>query len=400
MLGETYGKGEDDLFSLNKSCDKIQHLGLEEMEILDDAISYLHKVSRGRYPDKSRKRTKNKGATFSRRLDHLLQEQIQSSKNVAGVSLGKHYEPLSMSTTFIEREKSTLDLNKSQSAKVGLKSRQAWDYHSHFPGELYTVKWEPQLLRKLHDSVKHVMKEVSEHAAAEILKHTVLHTMVSAISMSSALMHITKLIDGPWVLALARADEAGVLLANSFLDPKAGHRPVNLIGFSMGARIVYSCLKELARHQEIWEKQQEMKDANCGEFCGRIGNSSERGTPARSRETVSTYVREPAGIIEDAILMGLPADISKRSWVKSRQICSGRLINCFCPNDLILSIMFRYERMSMLTNCGTSAVKVDGVENYDVSHLISSHSDYCVMAKDILHLVKFGEPSPVGVNTF
>ena len=62
--------------------------------------------------------------------------------------------------------------------------------------------------------------------------------------------------------------------------------------------------------------------------------------------------------------------------------------------------MFRYERMSLLSTCGTSSVKVDGVENHDVSNFIKSHSDYCVMAKDILHLVKFGEPSPVRVNIF
>jgi len=32
------------------------------------------------------------------------------------------------------------------------------------------------------------------------------------------------------------------------------------------------------------------------------------------------------------------------------------------------------------------------VENYDVTSLVTSHSDYCLAVNDILELVKYGQP--------
>ncbi len=58
-----------------------------------------------------------------------------------------------------------------------------------------------------------------------------------------------------------RPDRAGVELAKSLIDSTAGHRPVNLAGFGLGARGLYSCLKALARYQQIWEAHQSKKKA-------------------------------------------------------------------------------------------------------------------------------------------
>jgi len=205
----------------------------------------------------------------------------------------------------------------------------------------------------------------------EILRHTAVATLLTAIAIPAAMIGVTNAIDETWGLAINRAEEAGIELANCLLENQAGHRPISLLGFSMGARIIYTCLKELAKHQEIWE---DLRDD--------------------PEEQVKKYSREPASIVEDVVLMGLPNHYSSRSWKDMRRIISGRLINCLSKNDFILKFLFNFKRMSGILRpvCGTISIDLPGVENYDVTNFITSHSDYCLAVNDILDLVKFGQP--------
>lgn len=56
------------------------------------------------------------------------------------------------------------------------------------------------------------------------------------------------MIDHAWVVALDRAQKAGVLLAHTLMAGGHGDRPVILVGYSMGARLIFHCLLELCRH--------------------------------------------------------------------------------------------------------------------------------------------------------
>lgn len=56
------------------------------------------------------------------------------------------------------------------------------------------------------------------------------------------------MIDHAWVVALDRAQKAGVLLAQTLMAGGHGDRPVILVGYSMGARLIFHCLLELCRH--------------------------------------------------------------------------------------------------------------------------------------------------------
>lgn len=75
--------------------------------------------------------------------------------------------------------------------------------------------------------------------------------------MLTILVKLTDLIDGSWTIAIERSDEAGRELARSLLLSRDGHRPVTLVGYSMGASAINSCLKELAKYQEKWETMRE-----------------------------------------------------------------------------------------------------------------------------------------------
>ena len=290
-----------------------------------------------------------------------------------------------------------------------------WDYTAEYGGELYTVRWESDLLMELCDSVTDMVVDVLGAGTRELLKQTALATLVTAIAIPYAMVRAADSIDSVWTLAVERADEAGVELAKSLLDSQAGHRPVTLLGFSMGARAVYSCLKELARHQEKWEDQRERRreeeetataaagdpsssTSGDGDIRGssKSTKTNDKKSNRGSSEEERVYLREPASIVEDVILMGLPNHVSLPSWFAARRIVSGRLVNCYSTKDLILSVLFQYKRLTGVLRpvCGCAPVRVPGVENYDITHMLNSHADYTLIVCDVLRLVRHGQPRP------
>jgi len=93
--------------------------------------------------------------------------------------------------------------------------------------------------------------------------------------------------------------------------------------------------------------------------------------------------------------MGLPKYLNLRKWEKCREIVSGRLVNVFCRTDKILTLLFRYKHKmgSYKDVCGTCAIAVPGIENFNASHIIKGdHVSYCAFAGDILKQIKFSQP--------
>jgi len=280
-----------------------------------------------------------------------------------------------------------------------------WDWKTTYGGEMYTVKWESRLLTQICDCVMDFAVDVVSGATRQILKQTILHTLLSAVVWPTYLLNLAHMIDGDWTIAVERADEAGVVLAKTLLYSSAGQRPVTLVGYSFGARIIYSCLKELARYQEEWEHYHELLEESIAAEASPASN----GKAPREDRRLTKYkqkmkgMREPASIVEDAVLMGLPNHLSLSSWKACRQIVAGRLVNCYSNNDLILSLMFQAKRFSggsfnngmfsiLKPVCGTCPVEEPGVENVDCSDLILGHQDYCLETGKVLERIGFGEP--------
>lgn len=275
-----------------------------------------------------------------------------------------------------------------------------WDWKTTYGGEMYTVKWESKLLTQICDCVVDLAVDVVSGATRQILKQTILATLLSAVIWPTYLLNLAHMIDGDWTIAVERADEAGVVLAKTLLYSRAGRRPVTLVGYSFGARIIYSCLKELARYQEEWEQYQELlEEINT---TGNRGRYQDHRRLSRYKEKMKG-MREPASIVEDAIFLGLPNHLSLSSWTACRQIVAGRLVNCYSNNDLILSLMFQAKRFSggsfnngtfsiLKPVCGTCPVEEPGIENIDCSDLILGHQDYCLQTGKILERIGFGEP--------
>jgi len=97
--------------------------------------------------------------------------------------------------------------------------------------------------------------------------------------------------------------------------------------------------------------------------------------------------------------MGTPKYISKKDWTSARRATGGRLIHCYSRRDWVLSLMFKRKNLMGFykTAAGTAPIRVEGVcgvENYDVTHLITGHSAYCARIPHVLEAIGFGEPDP------
>ena len=68
---------------------------------------------------------------------------------------------------------------------------------------------------------------------------------MAALQLPVILSKLSYLIDNPWAVSLDRAWSAGQILADSIIERNLGTRPITLVGYSIGARVIFSCLQEL-----------------------------------------------------------------------------------------------------------------------------------------------------------
>jgi pimeloyl-ACP methyl ester carboxylesterase len=116
---------------------------------------------------------------------------------------------------------------------------------------------------------------------------------MAALQLPVALTKLSYLIDNPWTVSQARADMAGLILADSLIARNLGTRPITLVGFSLGARVIFACLRELA---------------NRGAF----------------------------GLVQNVYMFGTPVVAKKDEYIRARAIIPGRFVNGYATNDWIL----------------------------------------------------------------
>ncbi|KAL5359727.1 hypothetical protein BJX96DRAFT_61503 [Aspergillus floccosus] len=201
-------------------------------------------------------------------------------------------------------------------------------------GDLYSVLWEPEMLRSMGDTIKILGTEALTQGLQQILGSTVLVALMASLQLPLVLSKLSYLIDNPWNVSLTRANAAGLILADSLMAHNLGKRPVTLLGFSLGARVIFSCLKELA----------------------------DKGAH---------------GLIQNVYLFGSPIVANKDEYLKARSVVSGRFVNGYSSNDWILGYLFRATSGGIMRVAGLAKVEgVPGIENFDVTKLVNGHMDY------------------------
>ena len=162
-------------------------------------------------------------------------------------------------------------------------------------GDVYTLEWEPKMLKELNDVLKILAGEIVGQAVQTVLGHTMLSTLMAGLSWPLMLTKLGYLVDNPWSVGLDRAKKAGLILADTLVSHGHGQRPISLAGFSLGARVIFFCLQELARMNAF-------------------------------------------GIVEDVYLYGTPVTANDKQWREAVSVIGGRFVNCYHRNDWVLGM--------------------------------------------------------------
>ena len=122
---------------------------------------------------------------------------------------------------------------------------------------------------------------------------TTVGIVLTSLLLPIALLQATQYIDSTWTLAVERADAAGLALADALCAVDVvGARPVTLVGYSLGARVVFKCLEELARRHERARSRVRRRLARLAEAAAR---DARRGGKALSEALDgATHVLEGA----------------------------------------------------------------------------------------------------------
>ena len=264
-------------------------------------------------------------------------------------------------------------------------------------GDQYTVVWDPDNLLEIGNSVQNLIREGVDKGIKKALQYTALSTILSAVAMPLAIVSLISGLDEAWTITGAAANEAGLLLADALLSDAHGNRPVVLIGYSMGGRVVASCLNELAmiaNGKSDGHKSYKQVTSYADDDYPFLAQSIEND------DTISKEERQrrlrAATVVRDAVIIGAPVDSAAHKWALRRSIVLGRLINVFSPSDWVLAMIYRYKRWSVIPLAGLREVqlpegRVGVVENFDVSDIVDSHGDYPAKMMDILQRIGVGD---------
>lgn len=214
-------------------------------------------------------------------------------------------------------------------------------------GDVFSVLWEPDMIRETGSALKILTSEVLTQLGQTVLQATVMTALMSALQWPIILTKLGYLIDNPWSNALDRARAAGLILADVLLHRHLGVRPITLIGFSLGARVIFYALLELAKKKAF-------------------------------------------GIVQDVFLFGTTVTAPIRTWLSVRSVVSGRFVNGYARNDWVLNYLFRATSGGLNTVAGLRPIEnVPGLENVDVTDKIAGHMSYRTFMPLILDEVGF-----------
>lgn len=231
-----------------------------------------------------------------------------------------------------------------------MKVREFFPLSDHF-----CLEWENEKVIRLgHFLGDRIRSEIGEFAARAWVKSTVVAVGGGAIVWPWFVTKSLVDLDNDWIIVMERAKLAGRCLATVLDDAQAiGNRPVTLSGHSMGALVIFHCLLEL-------------------------------------------YELKKFHVVKDVILLGSPIPLSGTSvsldteiWAKARSVVSGRFVNAYTGGDWLLAFLFRYMEWTLFVAGLQPIDGVPGIENVDVSTIVSSHEDYPKKYELIMHYCGF-----------
>lgn len=226
---------------------------------------------------------------------------------------------------------------------------------SNYDIQCFALRWDTDLLVELSDALRKLIGRMALSMAAQngaMMVVPALIGVVGAVALPISIIGALRtLIGNIWARTISHAEECGYMLAAELASRSFGNRPVVLAGYSAGATVVFSCLRELAR-------------------------------------------RKLVGIVHDACLIGAPCTADVATWRECRSVVSGRLINVYNNQDWYLELYHRGTNLGSVA--GTRSIDdVKGIANVENIRLdpdfVANHADYANRCGDILLQVGIGD---------
>ena len=193
-------------------------------------------------------------------------------------------------------------------------------------GAVYGLVWEAgSLLSSAWKFVKGASPRVIGLVAKGVSK-------ASPYAKASAIVGISVCLRD-FTIACQNATITGKQLARHIQENAFGFLPISLIGFSLGCRVIYYCLKEL------------------------------------SRTSNKCY-------IQDVILLGGAAKNDPVLWDRLLKCIVGRAINVYSSRDDTLKYFYRSYMIFKPPPIGLGPVRFTRMENFDASRYITGHQDH------------------------
>ena len=202
-----------------------------------------------------------------------------------------------------------------------------------------------------------------------------LAVFMSAFVWPLAILKIGDLIQNPWTIATNKANKAGKILANLLIQGYFGRRPITLVSFSVGCNVIFECLKELVK-----QKKEHNKSTNNNSNTNNNNNNNNKNKKhikkKQNNDDNDIKYIDPSTIIDNVIILGGPHSANENDWKEIRQIVGDRIINCYSTSDWILRFIYRTTSLQNLSVAGLQPINVDGIENINLTNIVTSHHEY------------------------
>ena len=212
--------------------------------------------------------------------------------------------------------------------------------------EGFALRWELEALLELGHSLETFITSAAwTYAKKKIIERTLFATLTAAL-WPLHILKIATILDNPFSVAKVRADKAGEVLADALINKVQGERPVTLVGYSLGARLIFSCCKKLAE-------------------------------------------RKAFGLIENVVMLGTPCPSDSEDWRPIRAVVSGRVVNVFSTQDYILGFLYRTSSIQLGVAGLQPVLGVRGIQNVDVTDIVDGHLQYRFITGSVLRKTGF-----------
>ncbi|MEV9615369.1 DUF726 domain-containing protein [Aliarcobacter butzleri] len=203
---------------------------------------------------------------------------------------------------------------------------------------IYYVKWESKRLMKLVASISQVLTK-------EGLKSTTFSAALSASKATASnvvplgfAFQTLQFATNPWSVASIKAYQTGALLADIIARTD---KEYILIGHSLGARVIYSCLDSL--------------------------------------KTKDKYFIKDVHLLGGAVDKNCKNDDNRVCWSELHNSVSGKIRNYYSKNDTVLQTLYKVGegvKFEFGDPIGRYPIENEKIDNIDVTEDIKGHTEY------------------------